>query len=137
MDTFLDYYKNNISPTLEKIDLFFKTEEDKGNTISLDILSELLDISITEVEEILDRYEIKNVNKSSFFIVMKEGSSEICKYFKRQLETGLLNQYTPKNIAYIYQIPQQIIEKAMVESNLQSITPKNLNTLFSYIYIEC
>ncbi|MFP4697437.1 MAG: hypothetical protein ACLFMO_01900 [Eubacteriales bacterium] len=136
MNTFQDYYQANISPKLKEIDLFFKTKEQPEKDIPFNVVSELLDIKEGEVRKISSKYNLDYINKANFFIIMREGSSEICKLFNRQLSCGLSSSFTPKDISYIYQIPIDIIKKAMIESEIHNITPKNLDTLFSYIYIN-
>lgn len=136
MDTFQNYYQINIAPKLKKIDLFFKTEDYKTAPITVDVISELLDLDAEEIQSILKKHHLKEVTKINFFLIMRDGSSDICKLFRRQLSTGLNDTYTPQEIAYIYEIPEDIINKAMFESGLHTISVQNLDQLFSYIYIE-
>jgi hypothetical protein len=134
MSTYLQYYNENVAPKLQKIDLFLKTEE--SETLSPDIICELLDISIDEVDDLIDTYKISNLDKISFFIIMQNGSSEICKMFSREIQRKIPHFYSFYDISYIYQIPYEIVVDAAVSAGLNSITQQDLNDLFEHIIIS-
>jgi hypothetical protein len=134
MSTYLQYYNENVAPKLQKIDLFLKTEE--SETLSPDIICELLDISIDEVDDLIDTYKISNLDKISFFIIMQNGSSEICKMFSREIQRKIPHFYSFYDISYIYQIPYEIVVDAAVSAGLNSITQQDLNVLFEHIIIS-
>lgn len=132
--TFNDYYNSTIIPKLKSIDLFIKTHSD--DYVPIETTSTLLDISSKEVSDILKTNNLLSIDKNTFFIVMKEGSSNICQLFNRQLEIGYNSTYSPQDISYIYDIPKDIILKAMSASKIHIIDNNNLHALLDYIYIE-
>lgn len=136
MDTYNDYYQSKIASKLKKIDLYLKTEVKSSDSISIDNVSELLDIAPEEINEISLKNNISSIDAANFFLIMKSGSSELCQLFNRQLTVGLSTNYSAESIAYIYQIPEDIILQAMLTSNIDIITSNNLQTLFSYIFIN-
>lgn len=131
MATYLDYYNEQISPTLRAIDLFLKTETSK--TINIETVGELLDLSHDEICSLMKTFEISTIDKVSFFTIMLYGSSQICKFFAREVQRKSPYFYSFYDISYIYQIPYDVIVKAAEKSNLTHITNNNLHKLFSYI----
>ena len=134
MTTYLEYYNTNLSPKLQKIDLFLKTEE--SNTVDITMVSDLLYISEAEIKEIMSDNELEAITKLSFFIIMYEGSSDICKLFAREINRKIPHFYSLSDISYIYQIPYEDVLEAAEQANINSITSNNINELFSYINIE-
>ncbi|QUH28602.1 hypothetical protein [Vallitalea guaymasensis] len=133
MATYLDYYNNHLSPKLQKIDLFLKTEE--KDVIDMDVVSELLDISNHEIKKIMRNNDIDSITKHSFIMIMFYGSSDICKLFSREVKQKVPNSYSPLDISYIYQLPYESVIQAAEEASIENITTKNINKLFSYIYV--
>lgn len=133
MATYLDYYNNHLSPKLQKIDLFLKTEE--KDVIDMDVVSELLDISNHEINKIMRNNDIDSITKHSFIMIMFYGSSDICKLFSREVKQKVPNSYSPLDISYIYQLPYESVIQAAEEASIENITTKNINKLFSYIYV--
>lgn len=133
MNTYLEYYNTNLSPKLQEIDLLLKTQED--DTIDMDIVSKLLEISNSEIEEIMINNGIIEITKHSFFIIMINGSSDICKLFARELQVNIPDYYSLTDISYIYQLPYESVLEASKQASLKNITSKNINKLFAYIYV--
>lgn len=131
MSTYLDYYNEKIAPKLRAIDLFFKTED--MNTYTLEIFSNLLDITASEVEDIMQKFDLNEVNKLSFFTVMQYGSSDICRLFSREMQRKSPYFYTYYDISYIYEIPYDVIVEAANKAKIKAITQDTINTLFSNI----
>ncbi|MCT4542063.1 MAG: hypothetical protein N4A63_00830 [Vallitalea sp.] len=133
MNTYLEYFNNTLSPKLQKIDLYLKTEEKK--IIDIDTVSDLLELSHSEIKKIIRNNDIDNITKHSFIIIMYYGSSDICKLFSREINSKVPNHYSASDISYIYQIPYENVLRAIEEASIRNITSKNINKLFSYIYI--
>lgn len=133
MTTYLEYYNNYLSPKLKEIDLFLKTEE--KDVIETDIVSELLEITNEEIKKIMADNGIDIITKHSFIMIMFYGSSNICKLFSREVKRKVLDFYSPSDISYIYQIPYENVIQAAQEASIENITTKNINKLFSYIYV--
>jgi predicted transcriptional regulator of viral defense system len=135
MTTYLEYYNTNLSPKLQEIDLFLKTEED--NIIDINDVSKLLEITKSEIKEIMSVNGLNNITKHSFFIIMLNGSSDICKLFARELQVSIPDYYSISDISYIYQLPYESVLEAAKQASIEDkdITSKNINELFAYIYV--
>lgn len=133
MTTYLQYYNDYLSPKLKEIDIFLKTNEE--DIIDINIVSELIELSIEEIKIIMDDNKIDIINKHSFILIMFYGSSNICKLFSREIKCKAPDFYSPYDISYIYQIPYDHVIQAIDKANIKNITTNNINQLFSYIYI--
>lgn len=126
---FLDQYNQTIAPKLKEIDLFIKTY----NELNIHNVSAILNISEAEVKKIMETEEIKEINRFSFFTIMKNGSSYICKIFSRELERGIPNTYLPHDISYIYNIDIDCILEACQELGMYKFNSTTLHELFATI----
>lgn len=135
MITYLEYYNTNLSPKLQEIDLFLKTDE--GNAIDINVASKLLEITTSEIKEIMSNNGLTNITKHSFFIIMLNGSSDICKLFARELQVNIPDYYSISDISYIYQLPYDSVLQAAKKASIEDedITSENINELFAYIYV--
>lgn len=130
--TYLDHYENYIQPELEKIDVFIKAED----PITINSISNLLDLSYYEIHNILEEHSITELNKVNFFLIMKEGSSPICQLFNREIERGCLDHYSIEDISYIYNIPYEKVANAAQELDLYDISSSHIKELLAYIPLE-
>lgn len=129
---YLASYQNNIVRRLKEIDLFLKTKSSpytKSDTI------ELLQISDEELEEVMKENNITHITPESFIVIMKSGSDELCRIFKRELECGMTEYYSPEQISYIYNIDIDVILNAYAQMGITKLHPGLMETLFSNIYI--
>lgn len=129
---YLTNYQNNIVPRLNEIDLFIKTKPSpytKKDTIKL------LNISNRELEELMKKNGITEITSEAFMIIMKNGSDELCRIFKRELEWGLTKYYSPEQVSYIYNIDIDIILNAYAQMGVSKLHHGLLETLFSNVYI--
>lgn len=133
MSTYLDYYNETIAPKLQAIDLFFKTEE--IDTYTVELFANLLDITTSEVENLMQTFDLHEVNKISFFTVMQYGSSDICRLFSREMQRKTPHFYSFYDISYIYEIPYDVIVEAANKAEIKTITQDSINTLFSNIVL--
>ena len=131
MSTYLEYYNETIAPSLQAIDLFLKTN--KKAIIDKNMVSELLDISLNEINALMRALGLSQIDQVSFFTIMQYGSSSICKLFARELQRKLPHFYSFHDISYIYEIPYETIVEAAQKAELTSITNQNIHTLFSNI----
>lgn len=129
---YLTTYKNNIIPRLKEIDLFLKT---KASPYTKKDTATLLQISNEELEELMDKNNISKITPESFMVIMKNGSDELCRIFKRELECGLTDYYSPEQVSYIYNIEIDTILNAYSQMGVTKLHHGLLETLFSNIYI--
>lgn len=128
--TFYDVYAVDIAPKLKDIDVFLRSRE---YGISVDDAAELLYISRAEVRRIMNEENIKKLNNRSFIRVMLKGSSEICKYLRRETELGSPLTYTQDEIAYIYGLDPIDVARACETTGIREATAFTLPFLFYHI----
>lgn len=129
-ETFLDFYNKTIAPQLAAIDLLLKTKPGCLNTKKA---AALLSISEEEVSAIMAEENIKKLDPHSFFLIMKKGSSEICRLFNRELRSGTPLVYSPADISYIYNIDIDIVFDACKKIGISSFDRITLPILFSQL----
>ena len=130
MQTFLDYYHQEIQPQIVAIDLFLKTEDPP---YSHEIAAELLEIPFAQWEEILAEEKISFLTKGVFFHMMEKGHSPLCGMFRRAVELRLPELYTLQMISYIFDLPISAVQKAAQELGRKTFTEQMLPELFSKI----
>ncbi len=131
-EPYLTRYRTNIISRLKAIDLFLKT-----NTAPYDqrTVCELLGISAEELDKITSEHKITSITPSAFALIMKNGSGELCRAFKRQLECGLTDSYSPEQVSYIYNIDIDVVLNAYATMGVSRLHKGLLETLFSNIYV--
>ena len=130
MQTFLDYYEQEIQPQIAAIDIFLKSEEPPYDA---EIVGELLEIPSQEWQELLQEEKITFITKGNFFRLMKRGSSPLCGMFRRALELYLPKTYTAEVIAYIFALPIEAVRRAAAELGQETFTDAMLPQIFSEI----
>lgn len=130
MDSFFNTYYNEISPALQSLDVIIKSHY---SSIDINELSSLLHITPKEINTILNSKHITNLTSEIIPTIMLNGSSYICKIFKKSLSYYNSPTYTPKDIAYIYNIDKTKVEKACRTLHITEISEANLPQLFRLI----
>ena len=130
MQTFLDYYEQEIQPQIAAIDIFLKSEEPPYDK---DIVGELLEIPPLEWQQLLQEEKISFLTRGIFFQLMKRGNSPLCGMFRRATELYLPEAYTAEVIAYIFGLPIEPVRRAAEELGQKTFTEKMLPQVFSRI----
>ena len=130
MQTFLDYYEQEIQPQIAAIDIFLKSEEPPYDC---DIVGELLEIPLEEWDALLKQESITFITRGIFFQLMKRGNSPLCGMFRRAAELYLPEAYTPEVIAYIFDLPIEPVRRAAAKLGQVTFTEKMLPRIFSEI----
>lgn len=130
MNSFFNLYYNEICPTLKALDIIIKAHY---NSVDIDELSNLLHITPNEINTILNSKQINNISSDIIPTIMLNGSSYICKIFKKSLSYYNCNTYSPKDIAYIFSIDKTKVENAFNKLNITEISEANLPQLFRLI----
>lgn len=130
MNSFFNFYYDEICPALRALDIKIK---EHCNTVDIDELSSLLHITPTEINTILDSKHITNLTSDIIPTIMLNGSSYICRIFKKSLSYCNSITYSPKDIAYIYNIDKNKVEKAFKDLNITEISEESLPCLFKLI----
>jgi len=131
--SFLEFYKARIYDVLCEIDILIKTSE---NYINITEISKVLNLNEEEINNIMISKGLKNINQKSFFTVMEQGSSYICKLYQKEKETGSPYFYTPEQIAYIYDLDTDIVVAICEELGIAEITSFLLADIFGEITID-
>ncbi|WP_458407934.1 hypothetical protein [Anaerotignum sp.] len=130
MQTFLDYYEQEIQPQIAAIDIFLKSEEPPYDS---DIVGELLEIPSEEWQQLLQEEKISFITRGIFFQLMKRGNSPLCGMFRRATELYLPEAYTAEIIAYIFDLPIEPVRKAAEKLGQKTFTDEMLPRIFSNI----
>lgn len=133
MQTFLDYYEQEIQPQIAAIDIFLKSEEPPYDS---DIVGELLEIPPSEWQQLLQEEQITFITRRIFFQLMKRGNSPLCGMFRRATELYLPEAYTVEVIAYIFCLPIEPVRKAAEELGQKTFTDEMLPQMFSKISLS-
>ena len=133
MQTFLDYYEQEIQPQIAAIDIFLKSEEPPYDS---DIVGELLEIPPSEWQQLLQEEQITFITRGIFFQLMKRGNSPLCGMFRRATELYLPEAYTVEVIAYIFCLPIEPVRKAAEELGQKTFTDEMLPQMFSKISLS-
>ena len=131
-ESYLSRYRTNIVYKLETIDLFLKTKTPPYTKAEV---RDILGMTKDELDKILNENNIKSITPSSFAVIMKNGSGELCRAFKRQLECGVTESYSPEQVSYIYDIDIDVVLNAYASMGVCKLHKGLLETLFSNIYI--
>ncbi len=130
MNSFFNFYYDEICPALRALDIKIK---EHCNTVDIDELSSLLHITPNEINTILNSKHITDLTSDIIPTIMLNGSSYICKLFKKSLSYCNSKTYSPNDIAYIYNIDKQKVEKAFNTLHITEISEANLPKLFKLI----
>lgn len=133
MKTFIEQYQNEIEPNLQTIDLFIKTESPPYNAGTT---AALLQIPLSELQAIMKDERLTELNRQAFFIIMKNGSSPLCKMFSRELDCGLPVYYTAEDISYIYNLDISTVISAAKSLGVSYFSRPMIYILFRQILIN-
>lgn len=132
MSSYIYKYKKDVEPYLKEIDIFLKTN---SQPFILEDVAKVLNISYVEAKKIIENNNIDNINKKAFFIIMQNGSSNICLIFSRILKMGIPEVYSPNDISYIYNIDINSVLNACKKVNSFLFEEEDLIKLFEKIEI--
>nr|WP_317358559.1 hypothetical protein [uncultured Tyzzerella sp.] len=118
----IDTYNNIIIPKLKEIDIFLKTNDN----MCLEEVCEILEINKDELEKILSKINIKEINNKNFISIMLNGTSFICKMLKREIECGSPHFYNAKDLSYIYDLDYEKVLMAYKFLDIEKITSKQI-----------
>lgn len=127
---FYNTYSNEICPALKSLDILIKSSEDN---IAPDEICSLLNISHNEINKIVRAKNIKNISSESIPLIMLNGSSYICRIFRKSLSYTDSTVYSPEDIAYIYSIDTGKVLKACNKLCITEITEDILPKIFKNI----
>ena len=124
-------YEAEIAPKLREIDIFIKS----CAGITAGEASRLLMISEDETRRLMTAHRIRSLDRRSFFTIMADGSSWLCKLFRRECELGSPFVYSADEIAYIYALDAEEVRRAFDETGVIEATAYTLPLVFSRITV--
>ena len=130
MQTFLDYYEQEIKPQIAAIDIFLKSEEPPYDSA---LAGELLEMEPSAWKALLAEEGVTFITRAIFFQLMKRGTSPLCGMFRRAAELYLPEAYTAEVIAYIFDLPIEAVRKAAEKTGEKTFTDATLPQIFSEI----
>ena len=131
-EPYLARYRSAILSRLREIDIFIKT---KPAPYSKEDVLAVLDMGEDEFDKISSALGIGCLTPFTLTLIMKNGSGELCGAFRRELECGLTDSYSPEQISYIYNIDLDTVRRAFYDMGVKRLHRGLLETLFSNIYI--
>ena len=129
MTTFYDYYCNRIQPCIEALDLFLKTQSEPYT-------SQQMLRMLPFLQQELSCKSKQLWNREQFLLLLQQGQSEFCRMFRRELQSGLPQCYTPAQISYIYDLDLELVEQAAAQTGLQTCPRALLPLLFGAIELS-
>jgi len=129
-DSFLDYYLDVIAPALRRIDVALKTED---FPIRVSLAARLLGVSNDEVFTVLGGLRKEAVDREAFFVLLRQGTGEICGLLRRELMRGSPALYRPDDVTYIYGLDAGLVIAAFAELDIAETTEAGLPDIFVII----
>lgn len=129
---FYDVYVWRISTKLKKIDLYLQT----SRAITTPDAARLLEIPTAELARIMEEERVQRLNRKNFLKVARRGSSDICGYIFRETELCAPAVYSMDDIAYIYGLDIELVNKASSITGIRQATALTLPSLFYHIPAE-
>jgi len=127
---FLEFYELCVRDVLSEIDIYIKSYEDE---MEISQVAFYLGISESEVCDIMLYKNMHYIDAYNFLKIMEMGSSYICRLYKKENECGSPYIYTAEQIAYIYELEIDLVEKACERLGISEIKSNLLAAIFSEI----
>ncbi|MDR0999652.1 MAG: hypothetical protein LBL96_02440 [Clostridiales bacterium] len=128
---FLTYYISEIMPRIQSLDITLKSMDEP---ITMPEAAIALCITLDELRHIMSELGIVTIDKRAMLKLMRYASSPICTMYQRELECGSPFVYTRENIAYIYGLPLDAVNKACDELGMVELTSLTMPELFSALH---
>ena len=130
--TYLDFYNKNIGSKLKDIDVFLKSKQ----SFTKDRVTKLLCITEKNLHSIIKERNITYINQQNFFEIMISGDSQICQFYKREIDCGSPQKYTADDMAYIYEIDKKIIQNIFENMGVTYIYNHDIPHVLSLIKLK-
>jgi len=101
--------------------------------LDLACVADLLSISVGEVIDIMNQIGIGSLDKCGFIQIMERGSSDICGYFRREIELKSPYTYNSTQLAYIYNLNHMEVNNAFQKLEIKEATSFMMPLVFAYI----
>lgn len=131
--SFWEFYLKEVRTRLCDIDIFIHFAENDEEPLNIRETAAVLDITESEIQEIMKALGVKSITQNNFYKVMEKGSSFICKIFARELECGSPICYTIDDISYIYEIDHDHLKQTCDGLHIKEVTGLTLPMIFKNI----
>jgi hypothetical protein len=128
--TFWEEYQQHISPAIAEIDIFLKTSEYPLDEARV---AYVLDLDKEEVLSIMAASGCNVIDKKTFFRVMSNGSSRICRLYAKEVEVGSPPTYTAFQLSYIYNLDLDDVKNACKKLQIKEATAFTMPLIFANI----
>ena len=125
---FFDLYSNEIAPRLEEIDVLMKS-----GCVDISLLAQALSVPRAELRRIMSRNRLERITRKNLHIILSEGSSELCRIYRREVERGSPLVYTRDDISYIYGLDSRRVDEACDRLGVKETTEYFLPQIFKLI----
>ncbi len=129
---FQQVYSAYIQPLIRELDLFLKTTPEPYTTREV---ASILDINHSDLLHIMQQLNLQEIDKVSFFNIVREAQSYICTLLTRQFSI-VTTSYTAQNIAYIYNLDITNVENAFYSLGISNVSNSELNLVFRNIKLS-
>lgn len=133
--SFYAFYQQVYAPSFCAIDVALKTME---KPFTLRETADLLQLSQETVHAVMRENSITRLDKNGFLTLMGCGESNICRMYRRELARGAKADYSPADIAYIYELDETHVQGACEKLGIGKKCPRSkvttvLDQLFVFI----
>ena len=122
-ECYLEHYQREVAPRLRLVDTWIKTGD---RTARAEDLAAALDLDPSEVETILRKPRGMWLNRADYLLALAHGTSEVCRLYQRELDSGSPLTYTPEQIAYIYGLDQATVSAVCAAKRIREVTAYTL-----------
>ncbi len=128
--SFLDFYKSEITPKIENLDLLLKQGDISEQQASL-----ALDVSCEEIKSALRANNLSTIKADTILPLLMSLDSFICRLLKREIECGSPRFYSPAAVSYIYNIDKNVVKNAFDFLELKWVYESQLPAIFAQIFL--
>lgn len=130
MGTYLDYYKSEICPKIEALDIFLKSQSEP---YSWNEVAKVLDISYKQLVIILEEHKLKLITKGVFFYLLHKFEPNFSVMLSREMQHSNKDIYSIEEISYIYLIDLEYIQEVAQNLGKMEFSHDELTILFDKI----
>ena len=130
--SYWEFFQNNYASLIKNMDLILKTTEPP---IPVSETAKALALSVQEVEKIMSKEEITQIDGKVFLHIMMNGTSPLCRLMQREYMCGSPTLYSPAHIAYIYELIEEHVVEVCQAHGYTEVPANALPDLLSKIYI--
>lgn len=133
MQTYIEYYEQEIIPRIKEMDVFLKTA---SQPYAIEDVRRLLLMKPEEIQQEMEEEKLILLTKGTFLYLLQIGDSPICRLMQREIQLGISGAYSIADIAYIYQLPFAEVAEAARKAGQTEFWTSELRLLFEHIKLS-